>query len=197
MRQRSTMPRAFLRSEQDAGGDDGQDSEGRQQAIGSREQASEKPGTDEKLQANCGPASGGVGWGLLLRPGFEPDVGGVVEEDPDKDQQDEGVNGDLAEGVVEAEADVEGDPGDGEPARPVVAAEDEDAGDHEDEFEAERPGVVGMPAAMHGEVRDEADGAGQDEKPAKDGEDEGAFGHGQGSCEQVTGGHGAGLCAVQ
>jgi hypothetical protein len=72
---------------------------------------------------------------------MEPQAGRRAEEDPGKKNEEGAVDREAAR-VMDADRSVEGDPGEGEPARPVVSEEQKDADHGGQEFgDLDPPGV--------------------------------------------------------
>ena len=78
-------------------------------------------------------------------------VGVEAKESVDDEREKQGVHDELAI-VREADEDVEGHPGDGEPPCPVIAEEHEDADEDGEQSDELDPDAVGMMSEELGKV---------------------------------------------
>lgn len=106
----------------------------------------------------------------------EPALGRGAKEDPRKENQKCAVNGELQR-LVNRESDVEDDPDESQPARPVVAAEQKDAGDDGEEFSQLSPHSVRLMREQPLEMRGESDNADRQVQAGEEGNGKWASAH--------------------
>lgn len=112
----------------------------------------------------------------LAGRGIEPSAGCGCEENPDKQDEKYAVDEQLSR-FVQADGDVECYPDDGEPARPVVPAEEEDADDHSQEFRKLDPNGVGLTHKQAVEMRGETEKANHEIKAGEQSDGDGPVAH--------------------